>query len=96
MAELQEMLPVRKFLGVSGELAGNDFRAAVSEMKPQSGGSYDSRRYYFDDSDLFFSNGKTWALSNQWSIKYIPSLDQLISKYPEAKISYSIAAQGPD
>ena len=94
--ELQAILPPRKFVGVAGTLAGNDFRAAVSEMKTQSGAAYDARRYYFDDSDLLFSDGKTWALSNQWSIKYMPDLDQLISKYPEAKISYSIATQEPE
>jgi hypothetical protein len=65
-------------------------------MTTQSGAAYDPRRYYFDDSDLFFSDGKTWALSNQWSIHYIPNLDQLIAKYPDAKITYSIAAQSPE
>jgi hypothetical protein len=94
--ELEEILPARKFVGVPGKLPGNEFRAAVSQMKTPSGATYDPRRYYFDDGDLFFSDGKTWALSNQWSINYIPNLDQLISKYPEAKISYSIASQGPD
>jgi len=94
--ELQEILPARKFIGVPGKLSGDDFRAAVSEMRTQSGAAYDPRRYYFDDSDLFFSDGRTWALSNQWSIKYIPDLDQLISKYPETKISYTIAAQAPE
>ena len=93
---LQEILPARKFIGVPGKLVGNDFRAAVAEMKMPSGAAYDPRRYYLDDSDLFFSDGKTWALSNQWSIKSIPSLDQLISKYPEVKVSYSIAAQDAD
>jgi hypothetical protein len=95
--EFQQMLPARKFVGVSGEVAGNDFREAVAQMKTPNGAAYDPRRYYFDNSDLFFSDGKTWALSNQWSIKYIPDLDRLIEKYPEAKISYSVAAQGsPD
>ena len=94
--ELQEILPARKFVGVPGSLAGGDFRAAVSEMKTQSGATYDPRRYYFDDEDLFHSDGKTWALSNQWSIKYIPDLDELISKYPEAMISYSIATEDSD
>jgi hypothetical protein len=94
--ELQEILPARKFVSVPGNLAGGDFRAAVSEMKTQSGAPYDPRRYYFDDGDLFHSDGKTWALSNQWSIRYVPDLDELISKYPEAKIRYSIAAQDPD
>jgi hypothetical protein len=94
--QLQDILPARKFVGVPGKLPGNEFRAAVSEMRTPSGAAYDPRRYYLDDGDLFFSDGKTWALSNQWSIKFIPNLDQLISKYPEAKISYSIAAQPPD
>jgi hypothetical protein len=94
--KIQEVLPPRKFVGVPGKLAGNDFRTAVSEMQTPNGAAYDPRRYYFDDADLFFSDGKTWALSNQWSIKYIPDLDQLILEYPEAKISHSIAAQGPD
>jgi len=78
--ELQDILPARKFVGVAGKLAGSDFRAAVSEMRTPSGAAYDPRRYYFEDSDLFSSDGKTWALSNQWSIKYIPDLDRIISK----------------
>ena len=94
--ELQAILPARKFVGVPEKLAGTEFRAAVSEMRTQSGAVYDPRRYYLDDSDLFFSDGKTWALSNQWSIKSMPELDKLISKYPEAKISYAIAARGPE
>ena len=65
-------------------------------MRTQSGTAYDPRRYYLDDPDLFFSDGKTWALSNQWSINYIPDLDQLIAKYPDAKITYSIAALSPE
>jgi hypothetical protein len=94
--ELQEILPARKFVGIPGKLTEGDFRAAVSEMKTQSGATYDPRRYYFEEGDLFHSDGKTWALSNQWSIKYIPELDELISKYPGAKISYAIAAQDSD
>jgi hypothetical protein len=95
VVELQEILPARKFVGVEGKVTGDEFRAIVSEMKTQSGAHYDPRRYYFDDDELFYSNGKTWALSNQWSIRYIPDLDRLILKYPEAKISYSIAAEPP-
>lgn len=96
VSELQKILPARKFVGVPGKLTGDDFRAVISEMKTPSGAAYDARRYYLDDSDLFVSDGKTWAFSNQWSINDMPDLDQLISKYPEAKISYSIAAKGLD
>ena len=62
-------------------------------MTSPSGAVYDARRYFLDDADLFHSDGKTWALSNQWSIDFIPDLDELISKYPEAKISYFVASQ---
>ena len=51
--------------------------------------------FYVDDENLFFTEGKTWALSNQWSIKFLPKLDQLIGKYPDAQISYNTAAE-PD
>jgi hypothetical protein len=94
--ELQEILPARKFVGVSGNIKGTDFRVAVSEMRTQSGASYDPRRYYFEDQDLFFSDGKTWALSNQWSIKYMSNLDELIARYPEVGITYSVTALDSD
>ncbi|MEH6952558.1 hypothetical protein V4R08_14675 [Nitrobacter sp. NHB1] len=93
VSDLQGVLPARKFVGVGGKLSGPEFRAAVAELRTHSGGLYDSRRYYFEDPELFISDGKTWALSNQWSITYISNLDQLISKYPDARISYSVAAQ---
>lgn len=95
VAQLEEVIPSRKFLGVKGHLTGTEFREAVTHMKTTSGGSYDLRRFYVDDGDLFHSDGKTWALSNQWSIEYLPLLDQLISKYPQVQMSYSVAG-GPD
>jgi hypothetical protein len=96
VAEIQDILPERKFISLPGKVAGNAFRLTLSEMKKPSGAGYDTRRYYLDDEDLFFSDGKTWALSNQWSIKYIPKLEQLIERYPEAKISVHIASQGSE
>lgn len=91
--ELQKILPPRKFVGVHGKLSESEFRTALSEMKTQNGAAYDLRRYFLDESDLFYSDGKTWALSNQWSIKSIPDLDQLISTYPDSKIAYSVAEE---
>ncbi len=91
VSELQSVLPTRKFLGVAGKLSADEFKKVVSEMKTESGGAYDFRRYYTEEADLFRSEGKTWALSNQWSLKYLPDLENLIEKYPEAQISFSIA-----
>jgi hypothetical protein len=96
VAELQQFLPAQKFLGIPGKLAGDEFRREASEMKTPSGASPDQRRFYIEDKDLFFSEGKTWALSNQWSLKFMPQLDQLIASHPEVQLSYSVAAQAAD
>lgn len=93
VAQLEKVIPSRKFLGVQGKLGGQEFRDAVAEMKTVSGVAYDLRRFYVADEDLFFSDSKTWALSNQWSIDYFSQLDQLISQYPKAQISYVVAGQ---
>jgi hypothetical protein len=95
VSELEQILPARKFLGVAGKLDGETFREAVSEMKTPAGSAYDFRRFYVGDDDLFFSENKTWALSNQWSIAFLPQLDQLMVKYPQAMLSYKIADQIP-
>jgi hypothetical protein len=95
VSELEQILPAGKFLGVAGKLDGETFRKAVSEMKTPAGSSYDFRRFYVGDEDLFFSENKTWALSNQWSIAFFPQLDQLMAKYPQAMLSYKTADQIP-
>jgi hypothetical protein len=91
VSELQRIIPAIKFLGVDGRLTGAEFRSQAAKMKTSTGATYDFRRFYVDDEDLFFSEGKTWALSNQWSIAFLPQLDLLIEKYPQAKLSYTIS-----
>jgi hypothetical protein len=90
---LQEILPQQKFVGISGNLSGAEFRAAVAEMRTASGASYSSKRYYFDDGDLFVSDGKTWALSKHWTIDDIPLMDRLLASFPDVGISYSTSVQ---
>jgi hypothetical protein len=92
VSKLEEIIPSRKFVGIEGQLSGPEFRSLLAKKTTASGSAYDVRRFYIEDSDLFFSEGKTWALSNQWSIVFLPQLDQLIEKYPEVQMSYSVAA----
>jgi hypothetical protein len=89
VTDLQKIIAPRKFLGVPGKLSADEFRFLASTMKTKNGASYDFRRFYATDGDLFFSEGMTWALSNQWSISRLPELDQLIGKYPQAQLSYT-------
>jgi hypothetical protein len=91
VVQLQQVLPSRKFLSVPGQVGGPDFRKIAGEMRTPSGAAYDLARFYTADGDIFVSDDKTWALSNQWSIDFLPQLDQLVAKYPDAKISYAAA-----
>jgi hypothetical protein len=88
VSELQQVIPAGRFLGVPGRLSGDEFRETAAKMKTSTGAAYDFNRFYVDDEDIFNSEGKTWALSNQWSINFLPHLDQLIAKYPQAQIAY--------
>jgi hypothetical protein len=89
VSELQQYLPPRKFLGIAGKLSGSEFRSQASEMKTPSGTQYDLDRYFVEDGELFYSEAKTWALSNQWSLQFIAKLNELIAHYPDAQISFS-------
>jgi hypothetical protein len=91
VSEIQKLIAPGKFVGVDGSLSGEEFRAKISSMKTPRGAAYDPRRYYFNDDDIFFSESRTWALSNQWSLPDIPALEDLVSRFPQANVSFVIA-----
>lgn len=86
--QMQDVFPEKKFLRVPGQCTADEFQAKVGTMRNSSGGVYDIRRYYAEEGELFHINGDTYALTNQWSKKRLPGLDQLIARYPQARISY--------
>jgi hypothetical protein len=93
VSEIQKSIAPGKFVGVDGNLSGEEFRDKISTMKTPRGATYDSRRYWLNDNDIFFSEGRTWALSNQWSLPDLPTLEDLVNRFPQADVSYSIAEE---
>jgi hypothetical protein len=87
--DLMEHLPARKFLGLPNKLTAAEFRREAVQSKKASGGPFDLSRFFIQDGELFFSDDRTWALSNQWSRHQLPALDALIAKYPAIKLSYT-------
>ncbi len=49
-----------------GKLDAAAFRAAMMEQQPGTKKLYDSYRYFDEDDELIHSDGKTYAISNQW------------------------------
>jgi hypothetical protein len=78
-----------KWISVEGILEPDEFRERASQLRAKLGGSYNLRRYFCDDGELFHSAGRTYALSNQWGLSTLPVVDEIISLVPPGAITYT-------
>ena len=88
LEQLRSILPARKLIVVEGDLRGEEFLLAATAAKKADGYAFGPGRFFLEDSQLIRVDGKTCALSNQWSIKTLPVINQIISAVPQAAISY--------
>lgn len=51
--------------------------------------SFEAKRFYCDDGDLFYHDGKTYAFTNQWGSRFVESIEQLIEAFPDESILYT-------
>jgi hypothetical protein len=89
--QVAALLPPRKWISVAGELTGERFQEAASKLKAKLGGKIELRRYFCADEELFRTEGRTYALSNQWGLSTISVVDELIAKLPTGCVSYTKA-----
>jgi hypothetical protein len=87
VSSMLQIFPARKFLGIDGKLSAQEFFERASQK--DDGSPRDLRRYFTGQDELFYSEEKTWALSNQWSRYHLPKLDELIAKNPSSGIRYA-------
>ena len=83
--DIAAMVPPNKWISVEGQLTAEEFQERAATLQAKLGGSYNLRRYFCDDDQLFHVDGRTYALSNQWSINTISVVDELIAKLPPAQ-----------
>jgi len=86
------MLP-GKMVIVDGHPRGEEFMAAAQKAKEDSGLVFRPDRLFMDDKYLIDIGDKTIALSNQWGLRSLPLIDQIISAVPSAKMSYKPAQE---
>lgn len=87
--QIAALVPPNKWISVEGELTSEVFRDRASKLQAKLGGKYNLRRYFCDDGELFHIAGRTYALSNQWSVNTMPVVDEVIAKLPSGSLSYS-------
>ncbi len=93
-AQIAEAIPWRGrtslFAEVQGELAGAAFREAAAAARS---GRFDPGRWYCDDGDLLYSEGCTYALTNQWGGRTREAIEGLLRAYPSSEVSV-VVSQG--
>jgi hypothetical protein len=79
------------FEQIDGIVNGDAFRAELERRRPKD--TKISRRYYCADDQLLVIDGKTFAISTQWTKSTMEeTMDALVKEYGERGISYRMAA----
>ncbi|MCA6065372.1 PDDEXK family nuclease [Thalassolituus marinus] len=77
------------FISFDGNLDEISFRERV--METDSGGQVPrDKRFFCNDDELFRLNNKTYALSNQWGVDTINTVNKIADHYRSAEISFSV------
>jgi hypothetical protein len=75
-------------ISVQGTLDASEFADRVSQILTRFG-KYQLNRFFCNDEHLLRMNGRTLAISNQWSISDIQAFQLIAQSYPELKLSFS-------
>jgi hypothetical protein len=82
----EQIATPNKWISVDGVLEPEEFQDEASKLDRK----FDSIRYFCDDGELFHIAGRTYALSNQWTLDTaIAVVDQVIAKLPPGSLSYA-------
>lgn len=87
----------RILFSVPGEVGSEAFIDAASRMSEVDGRIFDRRRYFCADDELFQSDGRTYALTNQWgSPTFEYAVAALLREFPDKGVSCEPAGTGSD
>jgi len=79
------------FWSVEGNVGSEEFLSKALSRSP-SGRKFDPHRFFINDSELIHSDGRTYALSNQWGIRTYPLIKALIEAFPNRKVECTPSA----
>jgi hypothetical protein len=75
---------------LDGALSASDFEHVALKKAASGGQSFDPRRWFCEEGELFHASGKTYALTNQWGgDDWRKAMNVLKEGYPQLKIEFS-------
>ncbi len=85
-----------RFVSVDGECGEAEFLARLAKLRTGRGNAYQARRFFTSDDELIRFDGRTYALSNQWSKKALEPARKLAGAFPDLRIEFSEAGGTDD
>ncbi len=101
VADIQQVLQTEHrygplvFRSAPGDLDSDAFVAAVTEESRAEGRTFDPNRFFCADEDLIRSDGRTYALTNQWGVGTFEAIESLLRAFPDRSISCTAVEAGP-
>lgn len=72
---------------ISGKLHSEEFEKALADQLISEGNMPQTARYFVEDDELIYANGKTYALTKMWGTRTAEAIDILIQRYADKSIS---------
>jgi hypothetical protein len=88
---IKEHAPYRQgriFRSADGRLNRDEFVKALTDQRHADGKKFAPHRWFCEDEELTQFEGRTYAFSNQWSIKTLEVLDTILAAFPDQDVSY--------
>lgn len=88
---ITELIPWRTrnlFLALDGHLSTEAFSNKAAKVRKAEGRRFEPRRRFCRDDQLIYSEGRTYALTNQWGHRWDQAMKNLCEAFPEMQISF--------
>ncbi len=66
------------------------------EFTKLAGDKFDQNRWYCKDGELIVHNGKTYAFSSKWGIRWKQAVNIFKKEFPEANIEYRVTQENAE
>ncbi len=79
--DIRAGMPASKWIAIEGELDSQEFVSALTELGATGGKRYRPTKIYLSDDELFYQNGKTYALTKMWGRSTPPHVSKVAETY---------------
>lgn len=87
--QINELINWRRlFIQLDGTLESDNFIRIATAQQESGGKIFVKQRWFCDEGELIYFDGKTYALTNQWGTRWVSAMNLLKENFPSAKIDF--------